>query len=259
MILDILGGVARGRDVDPYARTAPFYDVMASSLWASLGPALESLLVGVDPTAGPVIDLGAGTGRSTVVIADSVKQGEVWAVEPSPSMRAMLLGHLGWRADLWDRVTVVAGDALRFEWPRQVAAVVACNMIGHLDVGERGALWERLATTVAEGGFAVIGLQPPGRPARLDRTEMTSVDVGHHRYVGLAEAEPTGPRSMRWTMTYRKVAGPTVLEEAVNTFDWWTVDVDDIRDEVTGAGLTVDARGEGLVVVRSSAPTAGIR
>jgi SAM-dependent methyltransferase len=259
MILDMLGTVAQDRELDPYARTAPFYDVMASSFWASLGPALAGLLVDVDPTAGPVIDLGAGTGRSTVEIADSVTDGEVWAVEPSPSMRAMLLGHLGWRADLWDRVTVVAGDAVGFDWPQQVAAVIACNMIGHLDVGERAALWERLATTVVEGGFAVIGLQPPSRPKRLDRKEMTSVEVGHHRYVGLAQAEPTGPRSMRWTMTYRKIFGSTVLEEAVNTFDWWTVDVEDIRDEVTAAGLTADWRGEGLVVVRSSAPQKGHR
>jgi hypothetical protein len=109
--------VAQGRELDPYARTAPFYDVMASSFWASLGPAVAGLLVHVDPTAGPVIDHGAGTGRSTVVIADSVMEAEVWAVEPSPSMR--------------------------------------------------------------------------------------------------------------WTMTYRKIEGPTVLEEAVNMFDWWTVDVDD--------------------------------
>jgi SAM-dependent methyltransferase len=258
MILDMLGSMAQRRELDPYVRTAPFYDVMASSFWASLGPAPAGLLVDVDPTAGPVIDLGAGTGRSTVVIGESVMEGEMWAVEPSPSMRAMLLGHLGWRADLWGRVTVVAGDAVGFDWPQQVAAVVACNMIGHLDVGERAALWQRLATTVA-GGFAVIGLQPPSRPARLDCTEMTSVDVGHHRYVGLAEAEPTGPRSMRWTMTYRKIAGPSVIEEAVNTFDWWTVDVDDIRDEVTDAGLTADPRGEGLVVVRSSEPRAGSR
>jgi hypothetical protein len=120
-------------------------------------------------------------------------------------------------------------------------------------------LWERLRTTVAGGGFAVVGLQPPSRPVRLQRTEMTTVAVGHHRYVGVAEAEPTGPRSMRWTMTYRKTAGPAVLEEAVNTFDWWTVGVDDIRDEVTGAGLTVDPRDEGLVVVRASAPRAGAR
>jgi hypothetical protein len=132
-------------------------------------------------------------------------------------------------------------------------------MIGHLDVEERAVLWDRLATTAADGGFAIVGLQPPGRPQRLERSVMTAVEVGRHRYVGLAEAEPTGPRSMRWTMTYRKTAGPAVLKEAVNTFDWWTVSVDDIRDEVTGVGLTVEPGAEGLVVIRSPVPRTGRR
>jgi SAM-dependent methyltransferase len=238
---------------DSYAKTAPFYDVLASSLWASLAPALAAALVGVDPTAGPVIDLGAGTGRSTMVIADSVSNAEVWAVEPSPSMRAILLGHLGWRADLWNRVSVVAGDAIGFGWPARVAAVVACNMIGHLDVAERAVLWERVAATVADGGLAVVGLQPPSRPERLEPTEMATVEVGQHRYVGLVQAHPTGPRSMRWTMTYRKSAGTAMLEDMVNTFDWWTVGIDDIRDEVSGAGLAAEPAEQGLVVIRKSA------
>ena len=146
-----------------------------------------------------------------------------------------------------------------FDRPERVAAVVGCNMIGHLDVEERGVLWDRVATTAAGGGFAIVGLQPPSRPARLERTVMTAVELGHHRYVGLAEAEPTGSRSMRWTMTYRKTAGPELLEEAVNRFDWWTVSVDDIRDEVTGVGLTVAPGPEGLVVIGSPARRSGKR
>lgn len=64
---------------------------------------------------------------------------------------------------------------------------------------------------------------------------------------------------MRWTMIYRKTAGPAVLEEAVNTFDWSTVSVDDIRDEVTRVGLMVDPRDEDLIVIRSATRRADAR
>jgi hypothetical protein len=120
-------------------------------------------------------------------------------------------------------------------------------------------LWERLAMRVPSSGSAVVGLQPPSRPEWLERTEMTAVDVGRHRYVGLAEAEPTGPRTMRWTMTDRKTVGQAVLEEAVNTFDWWTIGVDDIREDVARVGLTADPADEGLVVIRRSAPRGSVR
>lgn len=235
---------------DPYAKTAPYYDLLAISSWQQLAPALTALLTDVDPRGGPLVDLGAGTGRASVVLAEALPGAEVWAVEPSPSMRAILLSHLAWRPDLCDRVTVVAADVAHFTWPAQVAAVVACNMIGHLDVDERMALWHRLADTLAPGGLAIIGLQPPSRPERRDGTDVASVDVGRHRYVGSAAAEPTGPRSMRWTMTYLALDGATVLDEAVNLFDWWTVSLDDVRGEVTQAGLTAEPAEEGLVAIR---------
>ncbi|MEJ7801479.1 MAG: YceH family protein, partial [Ilumatobacter sp.] len=48
---------------DPYgAATAEFYDLLATAHWDSFGFQLLDLLADADPTAGPIVDLGAGTG-----------------------------------------------------------------------------------------------------------------------------------------------------------------------------------------------------
>ena len=42
--------------------TAEFYDLVAAGMWDEFGPLLGELLADVDPTAGPVVDIGVGTG-----------------------------------------------------------------------------------------------------------------------------------------------------------------------------------------------------
>lgn len=234
---------------DPYAVTAPYYDLLAESFWTTLGPALSAVLSDVDPSAGPIVDIGAGTGRSTFVITEAVPSGEVWAVEPSPSMRAILLAHVALRPDLYRRVTVLDSDIAGLSWPDSVAAVVACNMVGHLDPETRLGLWRTAAAHLAPDGVAIVGLQPPSRPERLERTETGTVDVGRNRYVGDAAAEPTGERSVRWTMHYRTIRDGTVVEHLVKQSDWWTVSADDVRAEAGSVGLTMHEAAEGLLVL----------
>jgi SAM-dependent methyltransferase len=243
-------GTAGHRDGDRYGPTAPFYDLLAAPWWDALGPALTAALTGTDPTAGPVIDLGAGTGLSTLAAADALPGAQMWAVEPSPTMRTVLLSRLALRRDLHQRVTVVRADAQNLAWPDQSAAVVAANMIGHLPPDDRRRLWATLADRLASGAPAVIGLQPPSRPEHMPATRNAAVQLGPDSYEGWAAAEPSGPDSVRWTMTYRITRDNQVRYETVTHFDWWTVSADDITDEAHSAGLTCHPADADLFVLR---------
>ena len=57
-------------------------------------PRNYGVLAGADPSAGPMLDLGAGTGLSTVALADAVPDATILAVEPSPALRAAVLPAL---------------------------------------------------------------------------------------------------------------------------------------------------------------------
>jgi hypothetical protein len=234
-----------------YGPTAPFYDLLAGPWWDTLGPALAAGLAGTDLAAGPLVDLGAGTGLSTLAAADAVPGAEIWAVEPSAVMRTVLLSHLALRRDLHDRVTVVAAEAQTLAWPERAAAVVAANMIGHLPPADRRRMWATLARRLVPGAPAVVGLQPPARPERLAPTRNAAVRLGDDIYEGWAEAEPAGPDSVRWTMTYRIVRGEETRHEATTHFHWWTVSADDVAAETGAAGLTCDAADAGLLVLRT--------
>ena len=147
-------------------------------------------------------------------------------------------------------VVVRERDVAGLEWPEEVAAVVACNMIGHLDVDARTRLWARLAAHLTSGGVAVIGLQAPSRPQSIPRTQVAAARVGRLGYRCDAQAVPTGDRSMRWTMTYRTFRDEAVLDEVVTTFDWWTVGPADLDAEASPFGLSVRPAPADLLVLR---------
>lgn len=178
---------------DPYATIAEYYDLMAVERWRQLGPAVLAALDGVAPTAGPLLDLGAGTGLVTAAIADAVPGAVIVAVEPSPAMRAVLLSRLVAREDLRRRVTVLPVAFAAAELPPRLCGAVALGMLGHLDPADRAARWRTLAARLAPGAPAIVEIQPPAQPEPVPMARFTHIAVGDHDYEGWAQAEPARP------------------------------------------------------------------
>lgn len=236
-------------ETDPYAVAAEHYDLWAVGHWAQLGPLLAAQLQAVDVNAGPVLDIGAGTGLGTVLIADTVRGAQVLAVEPSRAMRVGLVTRLMSRPDLHNRVTVLPTDLGGLDWPEQLSGFVAMAMLGHLDPMARLGLWRELAAHLAPGAPALVLLQPPGRPQTVPATRHSRVRLGRHDYEGWAAAEPVGPRTLRWTMSYRVLRDGELLDEQQWSSDFYTVDEADVRTEAGDAGLAVQAGESGLVTL----------
>jgi SAM-dependent methyltransferase len=241
-------------DIDDYAVAAEHYDLWAADHWRQIGPELAARLEGVDPSAGPVLDVGAGTGVGTVLIADAVPGVQVLAVEPSRAMRVGLVTRLMTRPDLRGRVTVLQTDLAGVDWPAQLAGFVAMAMLGHLEPAARLSLWRDLAAHLAPSAPAVVLLQPPGRPETVPAARHTRARLGQHDYEGWAEAVPVGPHTLRWTMSYRVLRGGQVIDEQQWSSDFHTVNEDDVRTEAGAAGLTVDIDDSGLATLRRRLP-----
>lgn len=235
---------------DTYAVAAEHYDLWAASYWEELGPALRSAIGGLDPSDGPIVELGAGTGLGTVVLADTVPLARVIAVEPSRAMRGVLTSRIVARPDLHDRVTLLSVDLAGMVWPERLAGFVATAMLGHLAPGERTGLWRTLADRLAPGAPAVVHLQPPGRPEPMPLTRHTARRLGDLDYEGWSEAEPVGERVLRWTMTYRVLRDGEVVDEQRWNSDFHTVSEDDVVVESGAAGLDATPAPGGLFVLR---------
>ncbi|MFG1798312.1 class I SAM-dependent methyltransferase [Nocardia sp. NPDC049149] len=222
---------------DNYAAAAEFYDLMAIPYMASVEPALTKLLTGVDTVAGPVVDIGAGTGLSTMLIADALPDARIIAVEPAPAMRAVLLSRLAARKDLRERITVLPHGFLETGLPHMCAAVVALGVIGHFDTATRPWVWSTIAEALVPGADAIVEIQRPGRVEISPERRYTSAQAGELRYEGWSRADPMDADSLRWRMTYRTYRGDRLVREVVTDHHVWPADIDRLTTEARAAGL----------------------
>ena len=72
--------------------------------------------------AGEILDVGAGTGRIAIPLAE--RGARVWCVEPSRAMRREFEGKLALRPDLAGRIKLYAGDARSFKLGRTFPAAM---------------------------------------------------------------------------------------------------------------------------------------
>ncbi|QIS13619.1 class I SAM-dependent methyltransferase [Nocardia arthritidis] len=223
--------------VDAYAAAAEFYDLMATPYVAQVEPVLATLLSEVDTVAGPVVDIGAGTGLSTTMIADALPDAEVVAVEPAPAMRAVLLSRLAARKDLRERITVLPMGFLDTELPRRCAAVIALGVIGHFDPAARPRVWSTIAAALAPGGDAVVEIQRPGAVLAVPERRYTRARAGALHYEGWSRADPVDAESLVWRMTYRTYHEDRLLQEAVTEHRVWPANAERLAAEAESVGL----------------------
>ena len=220
-----------------YQMSGEHVAVLITPVWQTLGPALSRALAALDTSGGPVLDVGAGTGLGTRVVAATLPGARVLAVEPDRGLRTALLADVAGDPELSSRVTVVGTDLLSTTWPEQISGLVALNVLGHLSPAERAVTWRRLAERLAPGGRAVLDLSPPHEDEPVPSSPLPDVVVGDRRYGGTAQAEVTGPRLLEWRMDYRVAQGDVVVAEATVRYEWHLVTPHEVAAEVAGAGL----------------------
>ena len=223
--------------IDEYQRSAEFIDIMLAEPWRAFGPVLADALTGIDTSGSPIVDVGAGGGHGTAIIANTVQGAAVLAVEPSLALRSVLLARVN--ADPRPaQVTVLAEDLLNAQLPARLGAVVAMNVLGHFDSDQRKRIWTLLDERLAPGGVMVPNLQPPTTPAAVPETHGSTVCIGRRRYEGWARAEPAGTTQLTWHMTYRTYHDDTLVDEVKVSYAWWAFTEGQLRDNSPSIGST---------------------
>jgi trans-aconitate methyltransferase len=220
---------------DFYSPIAEFYELMVRQQGAGAS-ALATALTGVDVSRGPVLDLGAGTGRSTEVIAATLREARIIAVEPSPAMRAVLTNRVIRDDDLRQRVTILADTAQDVVLPERLSAAVVFGVAGHLNREERGAMWNRLVEKLPAGAPIVVELMPMARPQKVPSMRVAQEKVGEQTYELWLEGEPEGDDLMRWSSTWRISKGDSLVRTVNNNSRWYTFSFDDLVAETALSG-----------------------
>ena len=139
---------------------------------------LPPLLAGIQRS---ILEIGAGTGLITTLLADWTPA-EIFALEPSASMRGVLLSRLCSHPELLRRVTVLSCDALSVDLDEPVEAVVMINVMYALEPDYRKQLWPVLSAQLEPAGLLVFTWRDGGPPTPRPLQELDSRQVGRHTY-----------------------------------------------------------------------------
>jgi len=227
---------------DFYSPVAEFYDLVPRA-HAEGEAALRKILAEVDPDAGTVVDIGAGTGRTCRVVADVLPTAKILASEPAPAMRAVLTHDVLADADLRRRVTIVAERAESMRLPESISALILFGVLGHIGADDRRALWDRVLPRLAPGAPVLVELLPVARPTVLPSMPLGREQIGDLTYEGTLEAEPIGGDLIRMTSTWQITGDAAQTRTVRNVSQWHTFGIDDLAEEtgLEGEQLTAQA------------------
>lgn len=214
-----------------YAVNAQYYDLIFP---AAQRDAMRAALGALLPGARRVVEIGPGTGQFTeTIVAGLAEGGEVFAIEPSPVMRATLSTRLAGLGD--PPVTVLADEALTAEVDGPLDAVVALHVLTHFSPEDRAALWARWVPRLAEGGLVVVDVQAPQEIVEVPASTIPGRTLGRRTYDTAAAAVVAGDRLV-WTMTYRVREGDRVVSEESVSFPSYVVSDETLHAELAAAG-----------------------
>ncbi|MGE4365427.1 MAG: class I SAM-dependent methyltransferase [Mycolicibacterium sp.] len=226
--------------IDAYEGMGEFHDLFMTDVGGGLRPALASAFADLDPVA-TVLDLGAGTGIGTRLLARSTPA-QVIAIEPSLTMRAVLLARVADDAELVDRVSVLAGAApdILNEVAGPVAGFVCAHMLGHLTAPQRQQTFARLSALLEPDGIGIITLPRTPDPAEAPVVE-ESTRIGRHRYLARHQATQS---------EYLVLDGDRILRQETFPSSWEPPTLDQLHNELRQAGLHLADGDERIGLVR---------
>jgi SAM-dependent methyltransferase len=230
--------------VDSYTATAEFYDLLQATEHRALAERLIRRWLG-QPSVG-VLDVGAGTGLATAMLAHQVDV-PVHAVEPAAPMRSVLLSRLAGRPDLLARIRVHAAPVQELGLRNVADAALCLNTMGCLDSGERAAALRAIRTALVPGGVLIVQRPPDaiGEPSR----PLPSWHLGGDVYGGEILTTDAGSGHVRWRFVYRVRRGDAVLREVHEDFTGFLTSVEDFSAALERAGFTPAAADDPDIVI----------
>ncbi len=231
-----------------YDQVAEFNELYVPPSWEPLRDLVSDTFGDIGPD-GVIVDIGAGSGLGSVLLAE-VSDAEIIALEPNTTMRSMLMARLD-QAGVLERVTVLAAgvpeglDGL----PDRVDGVVAAHMLGHLSRPALSSLLDWIATSLAPGRAALLTIEPEASPEGFEPMVFERA-VGRHIYRTTYDIVGPGQVESLWEVIDQDQAVIRALHTA-NT--WEPPQTADIRTALADHPVEITEPQAGVALI--SKPT----
>jgi SAM-dependent methyltransferase len=212
-------------------------------------------------SAGEILDIGAGTGRIAIPIAEAGIK--VCCVEPSASMRDELLKKLHAAPSLKQNITLLEGDAQSFRIARRLPAAFLSGVFDHLlDDTQRLSALTNIANHLVPGGKLIfdvfIGLMQP-RPL----SPAGEVQVGNRLYRRLVASKIMSHEVLETTLIYEISEGGQLRQRIEERSLVGLITRDKLHGLLQAAGYVVEQefgnydfreykQGDSLLVLQAS-------
>jgi SAM-dependent methyltransferase len=234
-------------DKEMYADAGEFYDVVSDEQWRLRRDSFQKVLSGLSTVDGAVLDIGSGTGHGVVAAAEVLPEAEIFAVEPSPTMRTALLSRIMQNGNLRSRVTVVPATSESMEIPESLRAVLFLGCIGFMDEEARKKIWSRLASCITPGGLILFDVMMISSPQIVPKMHLAEIPVGRNTYHVWIEGFPEDDLYEKWMLTYQIVSDGKVLLERKAEFLWRTLSLEDVAREAEPFGFVYEPLTDTLI------------
>jgi len=199
-----------------YDAAAAYYDIFAASLGGAALPRVAFFADLAQPKT-RVLDVGSGTGRIALAIAE--RSAEVYCLEPSPAMRAVLLSKLAARHRLHSLVTVLDRAAPVFRVDRRFDYACLAGVLQYIAVDQRPILWRTLREHMQPGGLLALDMVDDKVDSEWPERLVNDTCVGDCRYTLHCSGSANGRDQVIVRMGYRTwFDGQVVSEDLVERF-----------------------------------------
>jgi SAM-dependent methyltransferase len=240
-------------EADHYVQSAEVYDILSAQHWQSREESVRSILKSLKTPSGIIADIGSGTGNGIRLIAETLPEAKIYAIEPSASMRVGLMTKILLDPDLCRRVTVSATSAEELKFPATISAALVCGCIGYLDKEDRFALWNKLAECLSLDGIILADVMQIDRPQTVPPIKAATTDVGDDRYEIWVSGAPGESDLMLWDMRCDVLRKDEIIRSFHVSREWHTFGIEHLIDEAAQCGFCAE------LVTGSPVPAAILR
>lgn len=237
------------KNVEIYGNSVEFYEIAALSQSMNIENILKKFSEMTKLNEGIILDIGAGTGKTTLEMAKLVPDKSLIALEPSAYMRIAFMAKLMESKDKLSQITILPYSIEQYSFEEEISGILCMGVLGHLNMEERKHLWKILDDKLKKNVPILIEVLDPRFLEIKKGTRIAVAFQGRLRYeTYVTDVKYSSGKRWEWLLTYRVSYGEKIINE-VNSPMWWNYDrIEDILTELAQVNFRGIKLGETLLL-----------